>query len=108
MGTTTYCSTRSIGKGFHDIKMEYYENGGGAYSQLWWNILGSETALGGSGLRPNDDIGNEEDIMALYNDHGYLGPLVEEDIQNISYPRVLYQSFPNNLWTLKSRNSPLL
>jgi hypothetical protein len=35
-GPTTYTATRSISAGDHPIKVEYYENGGGAVAQVTW------------------------------------------------------------------------
>lgn len=39
---TTYTANISLGAGNHEVKMEYFENGGGAVAKLSWNIV--ETA----------------------------------------------------------------
>jgi hypothetical protein len=39
--TTEYQATRSVNSGEHDIKVEYYENGGGAVAQFQWEQIES-------------------------------------------------------------------
>ncbi len=62
--------------------MTYYEHGGWAEAKLWWGKLGGLDSLGGLGAMAADDDADptEEDIMTLYNDAGYLGPLTESDV----------------------------
>ena len=57
---TTYKVTKSMAAGYHTIKMDYYENGGGAVAKLSWEKLASGNA---------DDIGNLIDSNApdFYN-----------------------------------------
>jgi len=42
-GTTTYRQSRNLSTGDHEIKVEYYENGGGAVAQFRWekNVVNS-------------------------------------------------------------------
>ena len=81
-GARTYCTYRDLSKGFHEIKMEYYEHGGRAEAKLWWRKLGGLDALGSLDAMVNADATDptEEDIIALYGDAGYLGPLTESDV----------------------------
>jgi hypothetical protein len=86
-GATTYCTTRSLSKGFHDIKMEYYEHFGWATAKMWWKKQGGwyfsdplQVAADQS-VRPTEDA-TEEDLLAIYNDAGYLGPVIEADVSN--------------------------
>lgn len=39
-GATEYRATRSMSAGEHEVRMEYYENGGGAVAQLRWQQTG--------------------------------------------------------------------
>jgi glucose/arabinose dehydrogenase/endonuclease YncB( thermonuclease family) len=41
---TTYQNTRGLAAGEHEVKVEYYENGGGASAQLSWQATGGGTA----------------------------------------------------------------
>lgn len=80
MGATTYCAVVSLSKSFHEVKMEYYEKGGSAYAELTWAKLSGAEALG-------DPIAvysatSETDLMTLYNDQGYLGPIIEADLKS--------------------------
>lgn len=45
-GPTEYSSTRTVSAGDHDIKMEYYERGGGAVAQFRWESAGSGGPMG--------------------------------------------------------------
>lgn len=42
-GPTTYTADVTLGSGNHTVKMEWYENGGGATAKLSWAIVGSQT-----------------------------------------------------------------
>ena len=85
-GATTHCTTRDLGKGFHDLKMEYYERGGLATAKLWWGKYGGPDALAASSSTGATDP-TEEDIWALYGDAGYLGPLVDADVSSAEEAR---------------------
>jgi hypothetical protein len=85
-GATTHCTTRDLGKGFHDLKMEYYEHGGWASAKLWWDRNSGPDALPTSSSTGATDP-TEEDIWALYGDAGYLGPLVDADISLVEEAR---------------------
>ena len=62
--------------------MTYYEHRGRAEAKLWWSKLGGLDSLGSLGAMDYDETTDftEEDIMMLYNDAGYLGPLTESDV----------------------------
>jgi len=81
-GATTYCTDRDLARGFHEIKMEYYENGGFASAELWWSRYNGSDALAASVMLFEEPT--EFDIWALYGDSGYLGPLVESDITTLT------------------------
>jgi hypothetical protein len=38
-GATTYPASKTLAAGEHEVKLEYYENGGGAVAQLSWSPL---------------------------------------------------------------------
>ncbi len=44
-GATEYRQTRDINGGDHDIKVEYYENGGGAVTQFRWEAASTTAAV---------------------------------------------------------------
>jgi hypothetical protein len=50
---TTYTATRAVTSGNHQIKVEYYERGGGAVVQVAWGGTGSTTAPTLTTLTPN-------------------------------------------------------
>jgi len=81
-GATTYCTDRDLSRGFHEIKMEYYENGWFASAELWWSRYNDSDALAASARLLEEPT--EFDIWALYGDGGYLGPLVESDITTLT------------------------
>jgi sulfur transfer complex TusBCD TusB component (DsrH family) len=39
-GATEYIADRDLAAGSHTVKVEYYENGGGAIAKAWWEALG--------------------------------------------------------------------
>lgn len=41
---TTYQATRTLGAGEHEVRMEYYENGGGAVAKLGWGRAAANAA----------------------------------------------------------------
>jgi len=43
-GPTSYSATKYLAAGSHDVRMEYYENGGGAYAAIRWEITGNVCA----------------------------------------------------------------
>jgi SpoIID/LytB domain protein len=62
-GSTTYTADRIFSTGFHSIKMEYYEKGGGAVAKLSWSDIFkgeyfNNTSLSGSPalVRADDNI----------------------------------------------------
>lgn len=80
---TTYCVDLDLARGFHEIKMEYYERDGVAVAQLWWNKYSGSDALSAATVTL-DEPTEEFDIWALYGDSGYLGPLIEADITSLT------------------------
>lgn len=82
-GETTWCTDRDLSKGFHEIKMEYFEHGGAASAKLWWNKYSGSDALSAANM-PLTDFDEEFDMMSLYGDSGYLGPLIEDDISSLT------------------------
>lgn len=80
---TTYCVDRDLSKGFHEIKMEYYERGGLASAKLWWSRYSGSDALSAAMVVLDEPV-EEFDIWALYGDSGYLGPLIEADITSLT------------------------
>ena len=78
----TYCASRTMAKGYHNIKMEYYEHGGWARARLRWGRYGSTSNTGSTDFLAlsNEEPPAEADVLALYGDAGYLGPLTEADV----------------------------
>jgi hypothetical protein len=81
-GPTEYRATRDVGSGAHDIKVEYYENGGGAVAQFRW-----ERASTG-GCTPNADQ------VALFVDGNFGGQCVVKGIGSYSNPAAI--GLPND------------
>ncbi len=46
-GPTTYTATRTLTAGSHEVKVEYYENGGGAVAKVGWTTSGSSSCSAG-------------------------------------------------------------
>jgi N-acetylmuramoyl-L-alanine amidase len=40
-GATEYTADRDLAAGNHTVKVEYYENGGGAVAKAWWEVIGT-------------------------------------------------------------------
>lgn len=80
-GPTEYRTERSLSAGLHEIKVEYYENGGGAVAQVRW-----ETAT--TSCSPSADQ------VALFVDSDYRGQCVIRGYGNYANPAAI--GMPND------------
>jgi hypothetical protein len=76
--TRTYCTSRTLSRGHHHIRMEYYEHYGWARARLRWRRYGSTSTSGA--LTRGEEPPADADVLALYGDAGLLGPLTEADV----------------------------
>jgi hypothetical protein len=68
----SYTATKTLAAGTHDVRMEYYENAGGAVAALRWEYLGSAC--------PNAALGTPSDRwkLEIFNARDLSGGTVEQ------------------------------
>lgn len=81
-GPTEYRTTRSVSSGNHTIRVEYYENGGGAVAQFRWETAAAATC------NPTADQ------VALFVDSDYRGQCVLKGVGH--YPNPTAIGLPND------------
>lgn len=81
-GPTEYRHTRTVSAGVHQVQIDYYEHGGGAIIQFYW-----ESAGGGSCSPGTNQV-------ALYVDSNYAGQCVVKGLGNYSNPGAI--GLPND------------
>ena len=76
-GSTTYGVNRFLSEGLHRIKVEYYENGGGATANVWWEQSTPTGQWNGEYFNNRDLTGNptftRPEGERLVGIHGLLG-----------------------------------
>ncbi len=54
---TTYTADRALSAGYHAVQVEYYEKGGGAYIEFYWELLPCTTVVNGDKAVVTSDLG---------------------------------------------------
>jgi hypothetical protein len=111
-GPTTYTATKTLTAGNHTIKMEYYENAGGAVAKLSWSQNGGSTGpllftdkviLDNTSYSPGSAVNLTSTIRAT---HDISNELLDTEIYNTAGTKILQKSTPANLIANQDFNSP--
>lgn len=97
---TEYRVTRSVNSGNHTIKVEYYENGGGAVAQFRWET----PTVSASSAWTADSNGNAKTVFNAGNSMRYYGDVYNGTGQTVSAYLVFSRSGPCGTVTLWSGN----
>jgi len=97
---TEYRVTRSVNSGNHTIKVEYYENGGGAVAQFRWET----PTVSASSAWTADSNGNARTVFNAGNSMRYYGDVYNGTGQTVSAYLVFSRSGPCGTVTLWSGN----
>jgi hypothetical protein len=97
---TWYCATQAETAGLHDVKLDYFQQGGGSYTGFWWASACNGNAAGswvpGTSLVPTGDQGTGGYNTPFLNPGDYgtgfgyyvlqLSPLVNTDPTDVTGP----------------------
>ncbi len=97
---TEYRVTRNVNSGNHTIKVEYYENGGGAVAQFRWEA----PTVSASSAWTADSSGNARTVFNAGNSMRYYGDVYNGTGQTVSAYLVFSRSGPCGTVTLWSGN----